>query len=256
MKLINRFKLIALTALLLLTVFSCASTEGSDVQDKTEVYLVGSIHFFLASNPNYSMDTLEQLISDIDPEVLAIEILPMDIDLSTEELNELYPPEFSAMRDRFLDEMSVVGFNWISDAQRYDRPTFFAQRSSMWADILEASTLSNVIEQMKTDDELIEEIVTTGTPSEVNSPRFDEILLHQQNLVQQIIDDQQRDDFYDFVGDLNPVRNANMEQELSEILSEHPGETIVVLTGAKHRTHLLPFFESEYPDIIVHGYID
>ena len=68
---------------------------------KAKVYLFGSIHYKLNTNPNYTMDHIIELINAIAPDIIAIEIVKEHMGLKKEKLYQLYPPEFPEVMSIF-----------------------------------------------------------------------------------------------------------------------------------------------------------
>lgn len=61
--------------------------------NSTEVLVLSTLHKGHLSNPNYSYDSISQIIQNFDPDVLGVEIRAEDVKLDKDYLSKFYPLE-------------------------------------------------------------------------------------------------------------------------------------------------------------------
>ncbi|KUO73082.1 MAG: hypothetical protein APF77_20655 [Clostridia bacterium BRH_c25] len=224
--------------------------------EKTEVFLIGSIHYNHTTNPKYSMQFLLDYIRKINPDVIAIEVNEEDLEMSYEELNEEYPPDFPEVKKEFEAHKKIVGFNWKPQAQIDDRQSYLNTRKQMWMDLV-ASPLR------KEEKAIVQTVMNTHTSViancsayDVNSEAFDALTKLKQDLVVSIITGSEYDSYRDLGGGISEERKANIHNNIKQIIESNSGKKIVIVTGAGHRPHMVQFISETFPDVKFKAYFN
>lgn len=82
--------------------------------DKTEVFVIITIHKAHNVNPNYTYDSLFTFIKKYNPYVIGVEIRPEDIDSSLDYLKANYPYEMYVSVTQFPSQ-KVLGIDWLGE---------------------------------------------------------------------------------------------------------------------------------------------
>lgn len=215
------------------------------------IYIIGSIHYDLQKNEQYSMQFLLDSISALKPDIIAIEVLPEDIGLSYDEMNEQYTPEFAEINKNFSDKAQVIGFNWIPEEQRTDRWGYREKGSALYAEMMEDPAKSGEKQLLVILTDTIKNLVATASAYDINSRAFDAMALMKQGLVRSIIENTEHADYLYYSGDINPDRLENMHQNAKSIIEANQDKRILFVTGALHRGHMIQYIQETYPNMPV-----
>lgn len=82
--------------------------------NSTEVLVLSTLHKGHLSNPNYSYDSISQIIQNFDPDVLGVEIHAEDVKLDKDYLSKFYPLEMHQYLFQ-TDSISYYGFDWLGE---------------------------------------------------------------------------------------------------------------------------------------------
>lgn len=105
----NQSKILSyLFVIIFLITLSCSNPK------KSKVYFIPSLHGLHKTNQKYNYDSLKAIVSRLNPDVIAVEIRPEDIDQDSLYLKESYPHEMWEMRYWFPDK-TIEGFDWLGD---------------------------------------------------------------------------------------------------------------------------------------------
>lgn len=231
----------------------------------TQVVILGALHDFHQSNPNYSLDVLTRLIVGCQPQAILVELPETNGGKPTVKDGRLVDEfarrnEFKASQQA-ADELKVAIHPF--DMDRLDdirRETRFWERQreavKQYSAFLQAHTNDETLAELRAlkgfNESLEKSIVTfaeKGTPKIINSEAFDSVLRAKKRL--QTVFDGIRDRAIgahpqqepllhgrDFVEEEWRNRNECMAQKIVACARQFQSKRIVVVVGAEHR-HML-----------------
>lgn len=82
--------------------------------DKNEVYFIPTLHGSHQINRNYSYDSLKAVIVRLNPDIIAVEIRPEDLNQDSLYLSKSYPYEMVNAKYWFPNK-KIVGFDWYGE---------------------------------------------------------------------------------------------------------------------------------------------
>ncbi len=217
---------------------------------KAKVYLFGSIHYKLNTNPNYTMDHIIELINAIAPDIIAIEIVKEHMGLKKEKLYQLYPPEFPEVMSIFESTKIILPFNWIPQEQKENRQTFLNERKKVTSELHLIKRKRGETQFLDLLNKSLDTITSYGTVDDVNSLTWDQLVYLKRQFELSIIEGTKfKEKFLYYSGYLNPVRISAINNNIKSIIDENKDKKIVILTGAMHRWHIVPFIKKNIPHI-------
>ena len=84
------------------------------IHSYSQIFVCSTIHQSHKENPNYTYDDLFKFISSYNPDIIAVEIRPEDIDSSQTYLSQNYPWEMYEVKNRFKNK-KILGFDWLGN---------------------------------------------------------------------------------------------------------------------------------------------
>lgn len=217
---------------------------------RTRVFLIGSIHYKLATNPRFTMQYLKDYIRQIGPDIIGVEMMAEHMGYSDEELNKLYAPEFPAIKREFEGTAAILPFNWMTRENMEDRPGFLANNKKMRQDMMDAPGRQGEKAFLGMVNKAIDVIGDRGSAADVNSLAWDQLVSLKHQFERSIIKGTEIEETWLYMsGELNQTRIAAIDENIKAIIQDNPGKTIVILAGAIHRVHIIPYIQQHLPDI-------
>ncbi len=205
---------------------------------KNKIYLLPTLHNLHKINKNYSYDSLIQVIKNLNPDVIAVEIRPEDINQDSTYLRKNYPYEMRMMKYWFPNA-KIVGFDWLgsdiegkpipkdywqnisypkklerelnSDSVYSKKTAKCAKFMSQRLDILKKLSLQGIL---KSNDALLTKKFYKCLSEQLTGSKYEKLL-----------------DFYD-------KRNEKILTNIENIIKKNRAKTIVVLMGDDHYVYL------------------
>lgn len=237
---------------LLLSILFISFTHFLSAQDTTRVYLISSLHKYHLQNHNYNYDTLYQRVRALDPDVISVEIRPVDIYADTTYLRKYYPIEMSTLFELFSNK-ELYGFDWLGDntseplTDEYFQNLFVRQlQHQLSQDTLIRPTLQLLSEWQQTKLSLIK----TATFDEFHDGRYD----HANSIYYTMMDSLLSPTKYAHIPEFYQMRDMHMAENIEEIIKKNYGKIIVCVMGADHRSYIKHHLSSHFSNqpVIIH----
>lgn len=216
---------------------SCKPTQS-------KVYIIPTLHGLHNVNKNYSYDSLRKIVTDLNPEIIAVEIRPEDTDQDTNYLGKNYPLEMRMMKYWFPGT-KVVGFDWLgSDIEGRQIPSnYWKEISSIKKferELHDDSTFNKKISVCDTfSNERLSLLKTLSLPDLLSSN--DSLLTTQ---YYQCLGEMLNGSVHERVLIFYDLRNEKMLNNINEITREYKNKRIVILTGDDHFIYLKNKFKN------------
>lgn len=228
-----------LVLLSILLSFTCLAQ-----QDTAEVFLLSTLHRAHNNNPNYTYEHLDSIVLHYNPDILAVEVRPEDLNQTNEYLNKFYPKEMT----KYLyskPNVKYYGFDWFGDDIKGKPATeyYFNEVNVM-----------RILQKQLSNDSIAKAKLTILQP----------ILEHKKKLIlhssfQDFINgkyDVLSDIYYQqlkillantpYIGiyDYSMQRDEAIAQNIATIIKENPNKKILILMGADHRNFTKQYLNS------------
>lgn len=214
---------------------NCASKKDNVSQMKENlVYFIPTLHNFHRINKNYSYDSLVAYIKKVNPEIIAVEIRPEDIDCDTIYLKNNYPLEMRQMKYWF-PKTKIVGFDWLGDELSGKMIP-----DNYWKNISEIKKLERELKQDSVYQVKIqpcyyrskerEDLLKNLTLHELMNSEDAEIVNDQY----ECYDKQVRNSKYQLLSDFYRKRNDKILENIQSIITQNSGKKILIVTGDDH----------------------
>lgn len=204
-----------------------------------DLYLVPTLHRLHQVNEQYNYDSLRQLITQLNPDVIAVEIRTEDLEQDTVYLKKSYPYEMWMERYWFPDK-TIVGFDWLgSDIAGKPIP------ENYWQDI---SSIKLLQKKLNNDSSYNTRCAPCDTLTKARLPLLQTLSLRQllksrdaalTNAYYICLEAQLRHTPYAAIPAFFELRNQKILARIKAIQKRYPGKKIVVLTGADHYAYLI-----------------
>ncbi len=213
-------------------------------QKPSEVLVLPTLHGAHEVNPNYSYDDLMQHIKDFSPDVIGIEIRPVDMEMQSDSLDLFYPLEMVQVRNSF--PYIVTGIDFYSDEtedQVVNRKMFTDTNTQL-------GRIKKLSQQMKLDSLLIlrheelgigkinEEqirIARTYSATEFLKGEYDSLTQRQYWLEDSLF----KNTVYEDYSRLNNRRDLQITKNALKLIKNNPSKKVLILVGANHRNRLV-----------------
>ncbi|MGE5520523.1 MAG: DUF5694 domain-containing protein [Candidatus Dadabacteria bacterium] len=216
----------------LLLAFIVLNTISGYTQSK--VYFLPTLHGIHGVNKQYSFRNLREVIQQLNPSVIAVEIRPEDVDSDSAYIKQNYPAEMWIMRYWF-PSAKIRGFDWLGqDIERKPIP------ANYWKEI---SPIKQWEKALENDSVYTKKLSTCDTFSNERMSLLKTLSLKE---LLQSKDEQLTNNFYaclreklqntphQRVVDFYDERNSKILSNINRIISENKGKTIVILIGDDH----------------------
>jgi len=210
-----------------------------------DVYVISAMHGYHKDHPSFNYDHLYKVVERLEPDLVGVEIRPEDIGEDTRYLNAYYPLEMVELAQRFSGR--VFGFDWLGDA-------------------ITGQPIPKNYWQTLTVKKLERELDKEQALMARRPPKLDELQSQQQALlhsatVESLMDgrygqltraiDQQQQLWlgktrYQAILDFNQRRDEKIAENIVRVMNARSGGTLVVVTGADHRTFIVENLERAF----------
>ena len=211
---------------------------------QSNVYLIPTLHGLHNVNKHYSYDSLRQIISILNPEIIAVEMRPEDIDEDSIYLAGNYPLEMRMMKYWF-PETKVVGFDWLgADIEGRLIP------SNYWKEISSIKKFERELQHDSIYQNIISncDTFTRERLSLLQTLSLHDLLSSKDSLLTvgyyQCLEEMLKDSVHERVLTFYTLRNEKMLQNINKIIREHKKKRIVILTGDDHYIYLKNKFKN------------
>lgn len=239
-------KISLLLALVLMT--ACNSEEP------TEVLVLPTLHGAHEMNMNYTYDDLMATVKAFDPDVIGVEIRPVDMQLDSDSLDVFYPIEMIKVRDSFPGKTSGIDFYSQSvENETVNRKMFVDTTSQM-------GRIKKLQREMGRDSLLISRYEALGLPviqknqqrigmnysaEEMINGEYDSLTGRQYELEDSLF----KNSIYEEYSRFNNERDLQITKNALELVEKNPGKKVLLLVGANHRNRLMDSLQTKYENI-------
>ena len=222
----------------MILITSCNNNSG-------KVYFIPTIHNLHKVNDSYNYGSLKQIVSALNPDIIAVEIRPEDIQQDSVYLSKNYPSEMRMMKYWF-PKSKIAGFDWLgSDIEGQLIP------SNYWSEI---SLIKQYEKELNADslfsrqtaacdsftNQRLEILKNFSLKDLLKSP--DAALTKQ---FYQCLESKLKGSIHERVLSFYDLRNAELLENIERIIAENKDKTIVILTGDDHFVSLKDKFQHE-----------
>lgn len=265
---------ISLIALICLCSFNALATAQSIAKDKTEVVIIGTIHGAHYNNPEYSPETLKEIISSLNPNAILNELPLSQVDPNGRPLHrdrDKYPEGWTS--DTVANELNIkqIPFDRPDREENFRKTNYLKRQKrsnkliNKWAKHVyekDPNSLDLKIIQLKMHAGRAEgNLFMNKGPEVINSETHDSIIRIKKSVwydimptilekypgYETLIED------YHFARDQWNQRNRIMADNIIKTAKQYRGKRLVVLTGATHRYILRDLLKNE-PEIDLKEY--
>lgn len=220
-----------------------------------EVLVLPTLHGAHELNDNYTYDDLMQIAKAFDPDVIGVEIRPVDMEMNSDSLDKFYPIEMINIRDSFPGKVTGIDFYSESSEQIPVHREMFTDTAS------EMGKLKKLQNDMKKDPVLMSRFESSGLPEiyeaqkkmALNSSANDFLKGEYDSLSgrQYSIEDRlYKNTFYEDYSRFNNNRDLQITQNALELIRRNSSKKILILVGANHRNRLMDSLQNKKIKII------
>lgn len=210
----------------------------------TEVLVIPSLHGAHEINENYTYGDLMKTVKAFSPDVIGIEIRPIDMDLNSDSLDVYYPIEMIMVRDTFPGK--VMGIDFYSESTK----NVPVSRKIFTDTTTELGKLKNLIGAMQTDSLIIKRDADAGIPEIQEAQKriastyslesflkgeYDSLTRKQYQLEDRIY----KDTPYEPYSKFNSTRDLQITKNALELVRKNPSKKVLIIVGANHRNRLV-----------------
>jgi len=209
----------------------------------TQVLVLPTLHGAHETNPNYSYENLMQHIRKYNPDVMGVEIRPVDMDLNSDSLDVFYPIEMIMVRDSFPGKVSGIdSYTQTTDNVRVHQGLFTGDS--------EIGQLKELLQAMQTDSLLLKNYEKAGIPKILEEQRrmalnysASEFLQGEYDRVTRIQyrleDSLYKGTPYEAYSVFNNRRDLAITENALQLVEENRGKRLLFMVGANHRARLM-----------------
>ncbi len=233
------------TKIYLFTTFIFSVFSIADAAAQTKLYLIPSLHGLHGVNKNYSYDSLKQIITKSNPDIIAVEIRSEDIDADTAYLKRSYPYEMWMMRYWFPNT-KILGFDWLGeDIEGSPIPKNYWKEISpmkkLERELAQDSTLAKLCAVCDSIGMLRLGMLKNKSLKEIIESNDSQLCNQFYNCYSALL----KGSKYEFIPYFNNERNRRILLNIDAIVTKEEGKTIVVITGDDHYVYLSDKIKSE-----------
>lgn len=230
-----------------LNVISCGGIQDSVSNDT--VYFIPTLHKYHQQNDNYNYDSLTNIISRINPDIIAVEVRNIDISEDSTLLSKFYPHEFVMMKTQF-PEKTIVGFDWWASHAEGVKVSeipqnFFADLPSkkQWKQLQQDSlTLKKLAGCFELQKERVELIKNLSLNQFLKSKDGELVIDYYKCLKENL-----QDTPYDEVVKSTEERDRKILENIKTIIAQNRNKKIIILAGDDHFQMLKDKFKNRQP---------
>ena len=221
----------------LLTAAPAAAEEAAQPAPETEVLVVGTLHSTHRGNDNYSYRHVAGVLQTYDPDVICVEIRPEDF-RHKEYLREMVLATIWAVEEG----REVYPIDWWDSkrdarAQRaeYARTPEYLSKLAEVGQLERDSDITRTFRRKYGKDDKLYRKAHKYDYAFWNSDTYNDYVREGYRISVEVFGDSCVNLYY-------LSRNGRMLERIDEVVDAHPGERILVLTGAEHKH----FFDDAY----------
>ena len=214
----------------------------------TEVLVLPTLHGAHAVNTNYTYNDLMATVRAYDPDVIGVEIRPVDMQLLTDSLKKFYPFEMIQVRDSFPDKTSGIDFYSQSvEMEAVNRQMFTDSTSEMgrFKKLQRDMTLDSLLVSryealgLAEIQENQQRIALNYSVEEMLNGEYDSLTGRQYKLEDSLF----KNSVYEEYSKFNNKRDLQITLNALDLVDENPGKKVLLLVGANHRNRLMDSLE-------------
>ncbi|MDX5345840.1 MAG: hypothetical protein LPK19_01220 [Hymenobacteraceae bacterium] len=201
--------------------------------------VLATLHGFHARNPNYTYEDVFKTVENFNPDVVAVEIRPEDLDKDTAYLKNIYPFEMRELLQK-LPETKKVGFDWYGEEAAgkmltremfMDSTTELGRVKALERALAQDTVMATKFAGLKNLQQQQFDLIKDATPAQVNDGRYDAVSAKYYEAVDSVLAGTK----YEYRATFNRQRDKHIGDNIIEIIKQNPGKRIVFVTGADHR---------------------
>lgn len=212
---------------------------------QTHIYLIPTIHGLHKTNQQYNYDSLRNIISKLNPDVIAVEIRSEDMNKDSNYLKKNYPFEMWMM-SLWFPSVKIEGFDWLGkDLEGNIIPEDYWVRQS---------SIRKLQNQLNADSSFTSKIW------HCNSFTGERMIILKESSLQSILTSNDaaltlkyyqclknafENSPYLALTDFYNERNTKMQENLHQLFNKHDGKRLVILTGDDHYPYLLQWIQDK-----------
>lgn len=217
--------------------------NASYILAQRNIYLIPTLHKLHIVNQKYTYDSLQSIITKIDPDIIAVEIRSYDIDKDSSYLKKNYPYEMWMMHYWFREKI-IMGFDWLGDALEgktlYENWKEDIEIKKVEKALAKDSVYSNKIQPCTDISKERLELLKTLSLFELLESKDVELT----NQFYACLADQLRGSEYEKILQFYVKRNNILLKNIRKIIRKNKGKKIVILTGDDHYVILKDILKS------------
>lgn len=208
---------------------------------KTELLILPTIHGGHKKNVKYTFDHVRNIIKNFNPEIIALEIRPEDMDQDTSYLKAFFNPEMIMFKIEF-PAAKKFGIDYMgSDVEGKLLPPDFMKDT-----IGEFGKFRAMNQMLMRDTVILKARIAKGLPAIISKRTNMMATLSANELMEGTYDGLTeeftkgqtavlRNTAYQYYDDFQVKRDQRIADNIKEIALQNKGKRIIVLTGANHR---------------------
>lgn len=209
------------------------------------VYFIPTIHGLHKANNKFNYDSLKQIVSSLDPDIIAVEIRSEDIKQDSVYLSKNYPYEMRMMKFWF-PKAKILGFDWLGN--------------DIEGKLIPANYWSEISSIKKYEKELNADSLFTKLTSECDTFTHQRLEIIKNYSLKDILesndavltkhfysclDEKLKGSVHERVLQFYDLRNSKMSENIQRIIAENKNKRIVILSGDDHFVFLKDQFQSD-----------
>ncbi len=218
---------------------------------KTELLILPTIHGGHKKNVNYNFEHVRQIIQNFNPDIIALEIRPEDMNRDTTYLKAFFNPEMIMFRNEF-PKAKKYGIDFMgSDVEGKPLPSDFMKDT-----IGEFGRFRAMNQKLMRDSAIVKARNTKGLPALISKRglmmgslganqlmdgKYDalteEFTIGQTEIL--------RNTPYQYYDDFQVLRDQRIADNIKAIVLKNKGKRIIVLTGANHHNRAVKLLGKE-----------
>lgn len=218
---------------------------------KTELLILPTIHGGHKKNVKYNFDHVRNIIKNFNPDIIALEIRPEDMDQDTSYLKAFFNPEMIMFKLEF-PEAKKVGIDYMgSDVEGKLLPPDFMKDT-----IGEFGKFRAMNQKLMRDSAIVKARIAKGLPAIISKRTHMMATLSANELMEGTYDGLTEEftkgqtavllnTAYQYYDDFQVKRDQRIADNIKETALENKGKRIIVLTGANHRNRAFRLMKKE-----------
>jgi len=228
----------------LILLIAAAFVMGCESSQPTEVLVLPTLHGAHEVNSNYTYGDLMKTVKAFKPDVIGVEIRPIDMKMNSDSLDVFYPIEMIMVRDSF--PAKVMGIDYYNDAtvaEPVNRKIFTdtttqmgrikllmnaMQQDTLFLKRYEAAGIPQIQEEQK-------RIALNYSAAQFLKGEYDSLTERQYRLEDSLYKHTPYESYTVF----NNNRDLHITQNALELIRSNPSKRVLILVGANHRNRLV-----------------